>query len=267
MRVIDDEIEITADHVDVNVYGILALELYMQTRDSRFFDQGIHLADIQWEGPLPDGLSSQTRYWVDDMWMIGSLQVQAYRATGQTVYLDRAALEIDAYLGKLQRPNGLFHHGEGAPFFWGRGNGWAAAGLAELLSELPESDPHYSPILAGYTKMMDTLLLHQAQDGMWRQLIDKEEAWKETSCTAMFGYAMSVGVRRGILPKSKFAPACQKAWLALTEYVNAKGKVTEVCVGTGKSNDIEFYLTRPRVAGDLHGQAPVLWFACSLLSA
>jgi rhamnogalacturonyl hydrolase YesR len=266
LRVIEDGIEITANHVDVNAYGILALELYMQTKDSRFFDQGIRLADVQWEPPLPNGLSNQTRYWIDDVWMIGSLQVQAYRATGKTIYLERAAMEIDSYLEELQQPNGLFHHGETAPFFWGRGNGWAAAGLAELLSELPSGDPHYPSIVAGYTKMMDTLLQHQAKDGMWRQLIDKEESWKETSCTGMFGYAISEGVRRGILPESEIATAYQRAWRSLTEYVTAEGKVTEVCVGTGQSKDLEFYLARPRIAGDLHGQAPVLWFACSLLS-
>ena len=84
--------------------------------------------------------------------MIGCLQVQAYRATGKMIYLERAALEIDSYIQKLQQPNGLFYHGIDAPFFWGRGNGWVAAGLAELLSVLPESNPHYNSILKGIKK-------------------------------------------------------------------------------------------------------------------
>jgi unsaturated rhamnogalacturonyl hydrolase len=266
MKVIDDGIVNTANHVDVNVYGILPLELYMQTREKKFFDQGIDLANLQWKNPLPSGLTNQTRYWIDDVWMIGSLQVQAYRATGQETYLVRAALEIDSYLQRLQQSNGLFYHGERAPFFWGRGNGWAAAGLAELLSELPETNPHYSSILEGYRRMMNALLQHQAEDGMWRQLIDKEESWKETSSTAMFGYAISVGVKKGILSELEFTTAYQKAWLSLVNYVNDEGKVTDVCPGTGQSNDMEFYLERPRTTGDLHGQAPVLWFAYSLLS-
>ncbi|GEM_PF-1577824 len=41
---------------------------------------------------------------------------------------------------------------------------------------------------------------------------------------------------------------------------------TETCAGTGKSTDINNYLTRPRSAGDLHGQAPMLWFAYALLA-
>jgi len=264
-RVIKDSIVNTENHVDVNVYGILPLELYMQLKDENLLLQGLHLADKQWEDTLENGLTSQTRFWIDDIWMIGSLQVQAYRATGDTIYLNRAALEINAYLDKLQKPNGLFYHGEEAPFFWGRGNGWVAAGLAELLSELPENSPHYASILEGYQKMMNALLIYQADDGMWRQLIDKEEAWKETSSTAMFGYAFTVGVRKGLLPDSTFTPAYQKAWNALTRYIDEEGKLSDVCVGTGQSDDIQYYLDRPRTTGDLHGQAPVLWFAYSLL--
>ena len=264
-RVIDDSIVNTANHVDANVYGILPLELYMQTGSELFFNQGIELANGQWADPLPDGLTNQTRFWIDDIWMIGSLQVQAYRATGEMVYLDRAALEIDAYLQRLQQSNGLFFHGENAPFFWGRGNGWVAAGLAELLSELPESNPHYDSILKGYTKMMDALVEYQADDGMWRQLVDVDSAWKETSCTGMFGYAMALGVKKGILSGEKYEKAYQKAWLSLVDYINDEGKISDVCVGTGQSTVIQYYLDRPKVTGDFHGQAPVLWFAYSLL--
>jgi unsaturated rhamnogalacturonyl hydrolase len=255
-----------AHHVDASVYGILPLELYMQTNDERFLKQGIEITDLQWNDPLPDGLSSQTRFWIDDVWMIGSLQVQAYRATGNTVYLDRAAATLDAYLKNLQRPNGLFHHGPEAPFFWGRGNGWVAAGLAELLSELSPNHPIYPTIQEGYVKMMDALMRYQADDGMWRQLVDVEESWKETSGTAMFGYAMSVGVNNGILTDEKYTCSYRKAWNALLEYIDEQGQLTEVCVGTGKSDDIDYYLTRPRSTGDLHGQAPVLWFAYSILT-
>ena len=213
MKVIDEDIENTENHVDVNVYGILPLELYLQLEDEKFLQQGLHLADKQWEDPLDNGLTNQTRFWIDDVWMIGSLQVQAYRVTGDTIYLERAALEIDAYLRKLQQPNGLFFHGEGAPFHWGRGNGWVAAGLAELLSELPENNPYYNSILEGYRKMMNALLKYQAEDGMWRQLIDNENAWKETSSTAMFGYAFSVpgvlelmGIKLNVPPLFSYRP-------------------------------------------------------------
>jgi unsaturated rhamnogalacturonyl hydrolase len=252
----------TTNHVDANVYGILPLEVYLQTKDGANFSRGLELADGQWEHPLPDGMSPQTRYWIDDVYMIACLQAQAYRATGESKYLDRATLEIEAYLKKLQRPNGLFHHGPDAPFFWGRGNGWVAAGLAELLSVLPQSHPRFASIRDGYLKMMDSLMRYQGDDGTWRQLIDREDAWKESSCTAMFGFAMSVGARLGLLDARDVGERCGRAWEALVSRVDPAGRLADVCAGTGQSAEASYYQERPRVTGDLHGQAALLWFAC-----
>ena len=86
------------------------------------------------------------------MYMITALQVQAFRATGDAKYLDRAALAMVAYLDKLQQPNGLFFHAPDSPFFWGRGNGWMAAGMAELLRALPEKHPQRARIIDGYQR-------------------------------------------------------------------------------------------------------------------
>jgi unsaturated rhamnogalacturonyl hydrolase len=104
-------------HVDHNIFGIVPLELYLQTKDERYLKMGLMLANWLWEQPLTNGLSGETRFWIDDMYMITILQVQAYRATGDEVYLNRAALKMVAYLDKLQRPNGLFYHGPDFSFF------------------------------------------------------------------------------------------------------------------------------------------------------
>jgi len=120
-------------HVDYSMLGSVPFEIYLQTKDAKYLAMGKQLANHQWEQPLPDGLTRETRFWIDDMYMITILQVQAYRATGDKVYLDRAALEMEAYLDKLQQPSGLFFHAPDVPFLWGRGDGWVAAGLTELL--------------------------------------------------------------------------------------------------------------------------------------
>ena len=252
-------------HVDHTIFGIVPLELYIQTHDPRYLAIGKMLADRQWEFPDANGLSGETRFWIDDMYMITMLQVQAYRATGDRVYLDRAALEMDAYLSKLQRPNGLFYHGPEFPFFWGRGNGWVAAGMTELLTELPENHPRYQRIMDGYLKMMQALLQYQDDDGMWHQLIDHPESYKETSSTGMFTYAMITGSKRCWLKDPAYARAARKGWLALNTYIDDNGNVDQVCVGTGQNHNVNFYLTRPTKKGDPHGQAPVMWCAVALL--
>ena len=263
------------NHVDNNVFGAVPLELYMQTGRKEYLDLGLYYADNQWI--LPDsattaekeyaarGYSWQTRIWIDDMFMITALQTQAYRATGDTTYINRAAREMVLYLDSIQLDNGLFYHSPTAHFSWGRGNGWMAAGMAEILRAIP-GDNHDRPrIMEGYQKMMAALLQYQAEDGMWRQVIDDSEFWKETSSTAMFTYAMITGVKNGWLDEKTYGAAARKAWLALVTYINDDDNLMEVCEGTGTNTDRNFYMNRRRNTGDLHGQAPMLWCAAALL--
>jgi rhamnogalacturonyl hydrolase YesR len=253
------------DHVDGTVFGQLPLELYLQAHGYQYRVMGLAFADAQWDQPLADGLTNQTRWWIDDMYMITALQLQAYRATGQAKYLERAAIEMDAYLKMLQQPNGLFFHAPDVKFYWGRGDGWVAAGMADLLRDLPAKHRLRKPILAAYRKMMAALLVNQAQSGMWRQLIDHPESWEESSSSAMFTFAFVTGVKNGWLSEDTYGPAARKAWIALVGYLTPEGDLREVCVGTGKKDSLQYYLDRPRAVGDAHGQAPMLWTAAALL--
>jgi unsaturated rhamnogalacturonyl hydrolase len=131
-------------HVDFHVFGVLPLEIYLLNGDTSYLALGLGKADEQWENPLPNGLARESRWWVDDAFMIGSLQIQAYRATKDPKYADRVATELAAYLDRLQQPNGLFYHATVSPHFWGRGNGWFAVALAEALSSLPPDHPKYA---------------------------------------------------------------------------------------------------------------------------
>lgn len=255
----------TERHVDFSVFGAVPLEIYLQTKTRKYLDLGLQFANRQWETPTPEGLTRETRFWIDDMYMITAVQVQAYRATGDTKYLDRAALEMVVYLDKLRQPNGLFYHASDTPFLWGRGNGWVATGMTELLRSLPPAHPERARILQSYRHMMESLLSFQGADGLWRQLLDSPEAWPETSSTGMFTFAMITGVKEGWLDEKTYAPAARKGWLGLVSYLDPQGDVRNVCEGTSKKNDRQYYLDRQRLTGDLHGQAPILWSATALL--
>ncbi|HEX3231510.1 MAG TPA: glycoside hydrolase family 88 protein, partial [Pyrinomonadaceae bacterium] len=74
-------------HVDYRVFGTVPLELYIQTREQRYLDLGKGLADKQWDKTTPDGITAEARYWIDDMFMITAVQVQAYRATKDRKYI------------------------------------------------------------------------------------------------------------------------------------------------------------------------------------
>lgn len=252
-------------HVDYNVFGIWPFEMFRQTGDSGYLKIARFLADDEYKTTRTDGLSTYTRFWVDDMYMVGSLQIQAFKSLKDTVYLNRAACQLVTYCEKLQRPNGLFYHRNDAPFYWGRGNGWGAAAMAEVLDVLPVSNRYYHPLMNSYKKMMGGLLALQGKDWMWHQLLDDPSSFAETSCTGMFLYAMATGLSKGWLPRNDYGEAVQQGWNALSGYVNENGAVRKVCVGTNAKKNKKHYLNRPRSTGNFHGEAAVLWAATAMV--
>lgn len=267
------------NHVDNTVFGAIPLELYMQTKNEVYFHLGIDFADRQWQLPessakdsilnkkmLDKGLTWQTRFWIDDMYMITAIQSQAYLASGDEKYIERAAYEMSVYLDSIQRPNGLFYHSTSAPFFWGRGNGWMAAGMTELLKHLPNKSKHRSRILSEYKKMMHTLKGYRNSEGLWGQLVDEPQtSWTETSGSAMFTYAMLMGVKHGWLDEKEYTPVARQAWIALMDYITPDGDLSEVCIGTNTGSSKQHYLDRKRLVGDFHGQAALLWCVTALI--
>ena len=279
-----------ARHVDFNVFGAVPLEVAILTCDKAARDMGLRYADNQWEPPkaddlvdfpkglrdhyvepgrqlayLKDGYSGQTRLWIDDMYMINLLQTQAYRVTCEKKYIDRAAREMVLYLDRLQLENGLFNHAADVPYRWGRGNGWMAAGMPMILQYLKPGDEHYGRILAGYRKMMATLLSYQRANGLWGQLVDVPESWDETSGTLMFAYGFIMGCRHGWLDVGTYAPAARRAYIAVASRLDEHANVPDVCCGTGAKNDRQYYFDRRKINGDPHGQAPLLWCVNAML--
>jgi rhamnogalacturonyl hydrolase YesR len=273
------------DHnkVDFYVFGAIPLNIYQRRKDSKYLELGLKYADGQYSvsGDFEYtaehmkwhnlGYSWQTRLWIDDMFMITALQMQAFLATGQSKYMKRAAEGMVLYLDELQEANGLFYHAGNAPFYWARGDGWMAVGMTEVLRLMPRTAEYASlrsRIEVGYKKMMAGLLRYQAPDGMWTQLIDEvaePDMWKETSGTAMFAYAFIEGVRNGWLDAKTYGPAARKAWITLRGYLDGKYEIKDVCTGTGTGYTYEYYRDRAKRLGDMHGQAAMMWSARAVM--
>ena len=261
--------------VDYYVFGAIPLEIYKHKKEARYLDLGMIYADGQWTLPSDAtdeqrryheaGYSWQTRVWLDDMFMITALQIAAYQATGDDKYLERAADEMVYYLEQIQEPSGLFYHATNAPYYWARGNGWVAVGMAEMLKLLPDGHADKERIRESYVKMMDALVRFQMSSGMWSQLVDNHSVWPESSGSAMFAYALITGVKNGWLEGEKYAVAARKGWIALVSYLDENYDLKDVCEGTGARNDLEYYKNRRKWVGDLHGQAGMLWCAYALI--
>jgi rhamnogalacturonyl hydrolase YesR len=146
--------------------------------------------------------------------------------------------------------------------------------MTEMLTSLPADHPNRARILERYKLMMASLLPYQTPEGLWRQLIDQEDFWVETSGSGMFAFALVTGVKKGWLDPDLYGRPARKAWLALVDCLDDSANVREVCVGTNKAAgevgtdpavQRKFYFDRARRVGDLHGQAPILWTAAALL--
>lgn len=256
-------------NVDMNVHGIVPFELYRQTKDAQFLPVGTRIANDEFSSAhlRSDSLSTYSRFWVDDMYMIGSLQTQAYKSTNSAAYINNAARTLWRYGDSLQRPIGLFYHSyfNRALFYWGRGNGWGVSSMSELLCALPATHPRYAAIITMYRNQMRALYKYQDTSGMWRQLIDNKKTFIESSCTGMFVFGLATGLDHGWLEGDSFKVAVKKGWTALATYFDTVNGLKNVCVGLNASSDSANYTQHPIQTGDSHGTAGFIWAATAVV--
>lgn len=194
------------------------------------------------------GIAQYGQGWTDDMFMASSILARVGVLPGRSADLDAAAQLLTDYVARLQRPDGLFLHASDGPFAWGRGNGFAALGLVETLTRLPDRHPARPGLLTAYRRHMAALRLHQSADGSWRQLIDEPGAYREETATAMLMTAMARGIRLGWLDET-YRTAVERAWRAVAAHVAEDGTLVDVCAGTGAGTMRRYYLDRPAITG------------------
>jgi unsaturated rhamnogalacturonyl hydrolase len=118
-----------------------------------------------------------------------------------------------------RKANGLNHHGWDesrqmgwsdsitgcSPETWGRAEGWYVMALCDVLELMPADHPKRPELVAILNRVMDALMTVQDKDThLWYQVPDRageEGNYLESTCSAMYCFAMAKGVRLGVLPK------------------------------------------------------------------
>jgi rhamnogalacturonyl hydrolase YesR len=196
------------------------------------------------------------------MFNISAILGRAFRQSGNQKYLE--VMKKFLLESKVQQENGLFWHCRSAPYFWSRGNGFAALGFAEALTYLPQDDPQRDALLAMHLKHLEALREIQQPSGMYWQMLDVPGSYQEFTSTCMIGYAMARGLRRGWLDSS-FRDSAELAWQGVSERIDDEGKVVDACISTGVQQSVKEYLDRPAVFGlDDRSGALALWFAVEM---
>lgn len=254
--------------------GVLwGAQMTAATGDNRYRDALLYAANrFTPRGPGQAPQPCDPDFRVEDMFYIGAMPGRAYRITGDARYADlMAAFLTDC--GDVQQSNGLFQHARTAPLRWSRGNGFAALGYCEALTYLPESHPAYAELLQRHRRHLDAMLRVQQPWGTFGELVDVPGAWGELTSTAMIGYALARGLRRGWLPSGDAAGAdgyragLAACWRAVCERIDDKGGVVDGCISTGVMPDARAYLHRTALSGhDDRTGGMALWFATEMIA-
>ena len=208
--------------------------------------------------------------WADDLYMSVPFLCRYYRWKGDGRYLDDAVnqfLRFEKYLymedENLMSHVYSFRYDTFSGMPWGRGNGWVLFSLSELLSVLPETHPERGKLLSFFRRLSDGYMDRQGADGMWNQLLSNPDSYEEASCTAMFVYGLSRGVRCGWFERGQAMRAKKSAlrgWMGLTHTaIDGHGNVYGVCEGSAWSFKPEYYTKELGwVKNDPHGTGIVM---------
>ena len=174
--------------------------------------------------------------WCDALFMAPPSFVQMWKVTGEEKYLnymDTQWWKTSDYL--YSEEDSLFFRDDrffdkrtanNKKVFWARGNGWVIAGLARLLTHLPEDYENRDKFKKQYREMAYKLLRIQDDDGLWRVSLHDPEYLDqgESSGSAFFTFALAWGLNNGLIDE-KYEPNVSKAWKALCNNVNMEGRL------------------------------------------
>jgi len=246
---------------------IVFTELARRGGDPRYTDMVRKVADLGFDaqGNMLEAMPHHDGY-SDSVFMGTAILAQAGALTGEQRYFDIADRHL-RFMERLDlRPDGLYRHRPEADVPWGRGNGFAALGLALTLSELPRDSDAFRHAHASFRSLMSALLPWQNRDGLWRNVVNHPGAFAEFSGTAMIGFALRRGLAQGWIQGRDYEVAVEKAWLAVNSRSAPDGAFIDVCESTARFTTLEQYLQRPAILGqDARGGAMALLFATELM--
>jgi unsaturated rhamnogalacturonyl hydrolase len=221
--------------------------------------------------------------WADGVYMASPFLARFAAVFGEPAALDDAVKQVllaEAHL--RDRKTGLLFHGwdesktQGwanratglSSQLWGRGDGWYAMAVVDVLGEMPRNHPQRAAVVAVLGRLARAIA--QVQDrasGVWWQVLDaggRPRNFKEASATAMFVYALAKGASNGWLDAKKFAPAAARGYSGMVkEFIvtdDAGGvHVAGICKVAGLGGDpyrdgsYDYYVGTEVVADDPKG--------------
>ncbi|HEY3595396.1 MAG TPA: glycoside hydrolase family 88 protein [Polyangiaceae bacterium] len=157
--------------------------------------------------------------------------------------------------------------------FWGRGVGWYAMALVDVLELLPTDHPERAQLRAVLTRLAAAVASVQDRStGVWWQVLDaggRDKNYLEASASSMFVYALSKAVKNGWLDAKTYGPVVARGYKGLVEqFADTAGEggfqLKNVCKVAGlggtpyRDGTYDYYTSTEVVSNDPKGVGPFL---------
>jgi rhamnogalacturonyl hydrolase YesR len=200
--------------------------------NARYYTNTKTNIDTMVAAPRP-GVSqtSSDWWWCDALFMAPGVVSRLGKITGQASYysfLDTMWASVQA--GLFDTKTGLFWRDStfvNGTVYWSRGNGWVMGGLVRILEYLPATDASHSAYTTLLSTMAAAIKPWQQADGTWHADLTHPTKYPnpEVSGTGLITYALAYGINQGLLDRATYQPVVFAAWNAMTQQVNAQGRV------------------------------------------
>ena len=199
--------------------------------------------------------------WADGIYMASPFLAQYAAVFGEPAALDDAVKQVLVAERHLRdAKTGLLYHGWDeskkerwanprtglSSQFWGRGVGWYAMGVADVLAEMPKDHPKRVAVIAVLRRLATAIArVQDPATGTWWQVLDaagRPGNYLEASASAMFVYALTKGVGNGWLDAKRFAPVAARGYAGTVNLfvaADATGDVhvNKICKVAGLGGD------------------------------
>jgi unsaturated rhamnogalacturonyl hydrolase len=144
-----------------------------------------------------------------------------------------------------------------SPHIWGRGVGWFAMALVDVLDFLPENHPQRLEIISILGRLAEAIKKSQDKEsGLWYQVMDRPDGegnYLESTASTMFVYTLIKAVKKGYI-NDKFQSVAIKGFNSVLKHFikienNGNISITMCCAGAGlggnpyRDGSYEYYIS------------------------
>ncbi|NVK25235.1 MAG: glycoside hydrolase family 88 protein [Gammaproteobacteria bacterium] len=282
--------------VDNIAPGRAVLALYKQTKEQKYKVAAKRLRDSMYDHPkTSEGAFWHKKKYTHQLWLDGVYMAMPFLAEYALMFergddlqhsLEEVAKEFELTRKYLKDPEtGYYYHGWDekklqnwadpetgvSPEFWGRGMGWLAMAIVDVLDIIPEQyEDIRQPIIELAKEVAEALERSQdAETGTWWQVMDKPDNvgnYRESSATGMFVYFLATAIDQGYIDE-KYQGITMKGYQGLINeftLVHDNGEISlkNICyvagLGFGRDGSYQYYMSEPQASNDPKGTVPYM---------